>query len=188
MLTLKEWMEVVGYRITEGSEYTWQCYGTNAYQLDSWNGDQNGYSFSIIFDTTTQEVYEVESHDYKNGRAYRLINPNFSSKFKTESDDRDVPPNSAWDDVNYVDLETDEDWIQKALAIKEGEDYDTRVSIPLDIPERELMILFKAAHERDMTFNDFVEEILRHAIKEAERDPEGARARAQAWKETHKIN
>ena len=72
MITLKEWMELVDYRITEGSEYCWQCYGPDAYSLDSWNGDQNGYSFCIIFDNKTQVVYEVQAHDYVHNRAYRL--------------------------------------------------------------------------------------------------------------------
>jgi hypothetical protein len=47
MITLKEWMEVVDYRITEGSGYSWQCFGANAYCLDSWDGDQDGHSLSI---------------------------------------------------------------------------------------------------------------------------------------------
>ena len=41
MITLKEWMELVDYRITEGSDYCWSCYGPDAYSLDSWNGDQD---------------------------------------------------------------------------------------------------------------------------------------------------
>jgi hypothetical protein len=165
MITLKEWMEVVEYRVTEGSTFCWQCYGDNAYSLDSWNGDHDGYSFTIIFDTKTQAVYEVQSHDYKNQRAYRLINPDFKSNRDTESADRKVPLDEAWDEVNYVDLEADDDWFQKALAIVAGEDYDTRVSIPIDLPEEELMVLFKMAHERDMTFNDFIEQVLREQLE-----------------------
>jgi hypothetical protein len=164
MITLKEWMEVVEYRVTEGSTFCWQCYGDNAYSLDSWNGEHEGHSFTIIFDTKTQTVYEVQSHDYKNQRAYRLINPDFKSQREVESADRKVPLDQAWDEVNYVDLESDDDWFQKALAIVAGEDYDTRVSIPIDLPEAELMVLFKMAHERDMTFNDFVEQVLREQL------------------------
>ena len=165
MITLKEWMEVVEYRVTEGSTFCWQCYGENAYALDSWNGDQDGSSFTIIFDTKTQTVYEVQSHDYKNQRAYRLVNPLFKDQRTSESADRNVPLDQAWDEVNYVDLEADDDWIQKALAIVAGEDYDTRVSIPIDLPEAELMVLFKMAHDRDMTFNDFIEDVLREQLE-----------------------
>jgi hypothetical protein len=51
------------------------------------------------------------------------------------------------------------------LAIVAGEEYDTRVSIPIDLPEAELMVLFKLAHEADMTFNDFVEQVLREQLE-----------------------
>jgi len=43
MITLKQWMEVVNYRITEGSQFQWECYGSHAYTLDSWNGDIDGH-------------------------------------------------------------------------------------------------------------------------------------------------
>lgn len=166
MITLKEFMEVVDYRITEGSSYQWQCFGSNAYGLDSWNGDYDGYSFTIIFDTRTQEVYEVQAHDYRNNRAYRLINPEYVDEHKAEARSREVNINEAWENVNYVDLEVDDDWIQKALAIKDGENYDTRVSVPLDLDDSELFVLMKMAHERDLTLNEFVEEILWNVINE----------------------
>jgi predicted HTH domain antitoxin len=41
---------------------------------------------------------------------------------------------------------------------------DNRVAIPIDLPDEELLELFKQAHYRDMTFNAFVEEILKNAI------------------------
>ena len=120
MITLKEWMELVDYKITEGSDYCWNCYGSNAYILDSWNGDDEGHSFCIIFDTKTQTVYEVQVHDYDYlyDRAYRLINPEFKLAHDTEAAERNSGLNEAWDDVNYVELDVDDDFIQKALAIK----------------------------------------------------------------------
>jgi hypothetical protein len=185
MLNLKDWMELVEYRITEGSEYCWHCYGIDTYQLDSWNGEQDGNSFTVIFDTKTQEVYEVQAHDYKHNRAYRLINPSFAPQHMKESANRSVPLDEAWDDVNYVDLETDDDFIQKASAIREGKDYDTRVSMPVEFTDEELLKYMKLAHERDMTFNQFIEEALRAAIEDYNRDPEGMKARAEHWKSEH---
>jgi hypothetical protein len=187
MLTLKEWMEVVGYRITEGSDYYKSQYGYNVYCLDSWNGEQDGHSFTIIFDTKTQEVYEAQAHDYVHQRAYRLINPAYVEKFRKETEDCSVLENQAWDDVDYIDLETDDDWIQKAIAIAAGEDYDTRVSVPVDFTDEELLKYMKLAHERDVTFNQLVEEALREAIEEHKRDPEGAKAKAERWKAEHDI-
>lgn len=168
MITMKEWMELVSYRITEGSSYTWQCYGSDAYALDSWNGDHDGHSFSIIFDTKDQTVYEVQAHDYVHNRAYRMINEDFRKKNKKEAKRRGVNKDEAWDEVDYIDLDVDDDFIQKCLAIREGEDYDTRIMVPVDFSDEELLQYMKLAHERDMTFNAFVEEALRHAITEVE--------------------
>ena len=161
-------MEVVGYRITEGADYCWECYGPNAYTLDSWNGEQDGHSFSIYFDTKTQAVYEVQAHDYRNQRAYRLINPEFVKKHKKESKRRSVEHKEAWDDVNYVDLETDDDWFQKALAIEAGEDYDTRVEVPLTLDKEQMHELMTMAHVQDITLNQLVESILRQEIERIE--------------------
>ena len=164
MITMKEWMELVNYRITEGSDYMWQCYGANAYALDSWNGEQDGHSFTVIFDTKDQTVYEVQAHDYVHDRAYRMINEDFQKKNKKEAKKRDIDKNNAWDDVDYVDLDVDDDFIQKCLAIKAGEDYDTRVSVPVDFSDEELLQYMKLAHDLDITLNQLIERALREAL------------------------
>ena len=170
MITMKEWMELVDYKITEGSEYGWQCYGPNAYTLDSWNGihGTGGYSFSIIFSTKTQKVYEVSMCDYTNDRAYRMIAKNKQEKHRKESEMRDVNLNEAWDDVDYIDLDVVDAFIQKALAIRAGEDYDTRIQVPVDFSDEDLLQYMKLAHQRDITFNELVEEALRTAMDEME--------------------
>lgn len=152
MITLKQWMEVTNYRITEGSDYN--AYG-GAYALTSWNGNQDGYSMEIIFDQKTQTVYEVQACDYKHNRAYRLINPAHQQASRDDA---------AWDDTRWTDLEADDDWIEKAQAIEAGEDYDTRVTVPLDLDEHEMFTLMKLAHERDVTLNQLVEQALREAM------------------------
>jgi hypothetical protein len=166
MITLKQFMETVDYRVTEGSEYMWQCYGPNAYRLDSWSGDQDGHSVSIVFDTKTQEVYEASAYDYKNQRAYRLINPDYKTDHDDESEERGVLGNQAWDDVNYVDLDVDGDFLEKAQAIVNEEEYDTRVQVQVEFTDEELLRYMKLAHDKDVTFNQLVEEALKAAIKE----------------------
>jgi hypothetical protein len=165
MITLKQWMEIVNYRITEGSKFTWDCYGHNAHTLDSWNGEHNGHSLSIIFDTETQVVYEVQAHDYANNRAYRMINPLYFKKYKKESKRRDCSLNEAWEDVEYTDLEVEQDYIDKATAIVNGVEYDTGVLVPIDFTDEELLKYMKMAHERNVTFNDFVNSVLAEFIE-----------------------
>ena len=164
MITMRDFMLTVDYKITEGSEYCWQCYGPNAYRLDSWNQSQEGHTISIVFDTKTQEVYEANAYDYRYNRAYRLINPEFKSAHDAEATERDVDIDQAWDDVSYVDLSTDEDFLEKASSIAAEEEYDTRVQMPVEFTDAELLTYMKMAHERDMTFNEFVEQALRAAI------------------------
>jgi hypothetical protein len=90
----------------------------------------------------------------------------FKEAHDSEADERSVEINQAWDDVNYVDLESDDDFIQKASAIVADEEYDTRVDVPLNLPDNQLFELMKLAHEADMTLNQYVEKILRQAIDE----------------------
>ena len=161
MITLKEWLELVDYRITEGD--TWLGYNGNAHHLSSWNGvhGRGGWSANIVFDTRDQTVYQVEVCDYTNDRAYRIINPLHKEDYNAEDP---AFRDQAWDDVNYVDLEEDDDWIQKSLAIKAGESYDTRVQVPVDFSDEDLLQYMKLAHELDITFNELVERALREAI------------------------
>jgi hypothetical protein len=183
MITIKEWMELVDYKITEGSDYGWGCYGPNSFTLDSWNGVHGvgGYSFSIVFSTKSQKVYEVSMCDYTNDRAYRMINPKFQKKHDKEAEFRNVNLNEAWDDVDYVSLDVVDDFIQKALAIKAGEAYDTRVQVEVDFSDEDLLQYMKIAHERDITFNELVEQALRHAIDEYDAG-RLTREDAQKWK------
>ena len=183
MINLKEWMELVDYKITEGSDYGWGCYGPNSFSLDSWNGvhGKGGYSFSIVFSTKSQKIYEVSMCDYTNDRAYRMINPKNQEKHAKEALARDVNLNEAWDDVDYVELDVVDDFIQKALAIRAGESYDTRVQVEVDFSDEDLLQYMKIAHERDITFNELVEQALRHAISEYEAG-RLTREDAQNWK------
>ena len=152
MITLKQFMETVNYRINEGGD--WNGFSQHAYSLDSWNGDQDGHSLCVIFDTEDQTVFSVQACDYKNNRAYRLTLPEHTKELDKQ----------AWDDVDWTDLETDEDWLAKAQAIVAGEDYDTRVSVPLDLGEDELFRLMSMAHEQDITLNQLVTKVIQQVV------------------------
>jgi len=169
MISLKTFMELVDYKITEGNDY--YAFSPDAYSLNSWSGTQDGYSFDIVFDTKTQVVYQVEACDYRLNRAYRLVHPMYKDQVQAGE--------KAWDGTKWIDLDVDTDFMEKARAIKDGKDYDTRVQMELDIPEEDLLVYMKEAHKRDMTFNAFIEEALRTMISDFERDPEGMKARAE---------
>jgi hypothetical protein len=189
MISLKEFMETVNYKITEGSDYGWQCYGPYPYQLSSWNGvhGKGGWGANIVFSTKSQKVYEVEICDYTNDRAYRLINPKFKEKYNKEAATHGEFANQAWDDVSFTDLETDEDWMEKAMAIVAGQDYSTDISVPIDLPDHVLLEAAMNAHRQNITLNAYINNALRELLEEYKRDPESLLARADKWKEENDI-
>ena len=114
---LKEWMTLIDFKITEGYDYMWDCYGDNAHGLDSddFQTTQN-YSVGIIFDTQTQLVYELTSYDYRENVAYRWINPYFKNKHDEEAkkiSDSDI----AYDDVKYQNMDTPNDFFVASTII-----------------------------------------------------------------------
>jgi len=172
MITVKEFYETCGHRITEGSNYGWTCYGPDSYSLSYWNGihGQGGFAGSVVFDTRTQTVYEAEVCDYTRDRAYRLINPAYLEAHRKEAKQLNVNMSQAWDDVNFVDLDVKEDWLEKAQAIVAGKDYDDRVQMPLNLDNELLFDLMKRAHEQDITLNQMIEQALRAAIEQHEKN------------------
>lgn len=168
MIDLKQFLEAVEYRITEGDTFGWRCYGDNSHQLSSWNGTHGpgGWSTNIVFSTKSQKVYEVEVCDYTNDRAYRLINPKYKDRQVAEATERGIIDNQAWDNVNYIDLDVESDFLEKFEAIINGKEYDTRIQVQVDFSDDELLKYMKLAHERDITFNALIEEALKLAIKD----------------------
>ena len=161
MITIETFLQTVGHRVSGGSEYQWQCFGPDARYLDS--EFPNRYSASIVFDTQTQVVYEATVCDYEAKRAYRWLKPDFKSEFENEGLNRGCR-DQAWDNVGYTDLDVAEDFLTKTRAIVVGESYDTRVSVPLEMSDDELLRLMTMAHEQDITLNQLVEQVLTAAI------------------------
>ena len=159
---LQEFIESIGYKITGGDEFLWKCYGPNARSLDSENWEQ--YSISCIYDTETQEVYEMSACDYVNTRAYKYINPEYLEAYKTHARDLGFLNDTAWDDVEYTALDVTNDMYEKIEGIMSGEDYDTRVIVPIDISDKDALKLMTMAHEADMTFNKYIEHLLRNML------------------------
>ena len=159
MITMKDFLEVIDYKISSGSEFLWDCYGENSYLLDC--NVENHCSLGIVSDTKTQVVYEAAVHDYQRNNSYRLINPEYVNAYMEEAKSRGVDPNVAWDNIKFIDLELAEDWMDKARAIFNNEEYDDRIKLHLTFNnEKELYDLMLAAHECDMTLNEYIVKVV----------------------------
>ena len=168
---LSEINVALDHKITSGSEYGWHCYGPNARYMDY----ESDYAHvSVIFDSTNQTVYSAEvsikleawSSDKK---PYRWLNPSFKDAMYSEALERKVNPDQAWDDINWTDLEVEEDFIEKVVAIFNGHDCDTRIMVPLDLADDLILHLAMEAHKRDITLNKMVEVVLQEAISKYEK-------------------
>ena len=168
MITLKDYLEAVDFKITGGDAYQWKCFGENARYLDCDSPELNVYNVSCVFDSVDQTVYTIEAWDYGNDRVYRWIHPAYIKKHMKACAKHGVDVYSASDSMNYTDLEVPEDILEKARAIVLQKAYDTRIKVPVDFTDEDLLKYMKMAHERDITFNQLVEEALRHAIEEVE--------------------
>ena len=169
-MQLSEINNTFQHRITGGSDYGWDCYGSNTWSIDYTSKYAHGY---VIFDTVTQKVYEVNVSPASAAWAvepkpYRYIDPDYRVSHDTEAKDRNVDSNQAWDDTNWVDLETEEDFIEKATKMFVGQIFDTRVLVPVDLDSDTMLKLAMEAHNRDITLNQMVEELLKQMISEHE--------------------
>lgn len=173
MITIKDFLETIQYKITDGADYCWQCYGPNARSMDYWNGkhDNNGVTICMVFDTKTQVVYEMEAWNSAKSREYRWIHPDYRAVIKAEATKRGVDHSQSFDDNKFIDLEVAEDMLEKATAIVNGEDYDDRVIVPLTLDKEQMLMLMTLAHEADLTLNQFVEKVLRAEIERLEEQP-----------------
>lgn len=165
---LRKVNEALEHKITGGSEFQWNCWD-NARYLDY----ESDYAHaSVIFNTQTQEVYIAEVNDKANEyKLYRWVNPVHKQLYWDEAKERNIDPNQAWDQISWYDLETEEDWLEKAGAIMRGEDFDSRVQVPVDLDNDTLFKLMTMAHERDVTLNKMVEIVLQEVI-DRQRNPD----------------
>lgn len=149
-------------RITGGSEYQWKCY-PNARFLDY--ETKCGHA-SVIFNVLTQEVYEATVEiTNDDSRPYRWMDQRYKQAMVDESDKRGTSTVTAWDDVVWIDLETEDDFLEKAAAILDGEKFDSRIVVPIELSDADFIALAKMAHEKDITFNEMIVEIIKLAIE-----------------------
>lgn len=162
---LREVNEITEHRITEGSEYGWQCWD-NARYLDY---ESEFAHVSVVYNTKTQDIYQAEVSVKREAWAqdekpYRWLDPRYKDAMISEAKQRNVDANQAWDDVKWVDLEVEEDFLEKAKAMFNGDEWDSRVQVPLDLEDDLLLHLAMEAHKRDITLNKMVEIVLQEAI------------------------
>lgn len=87
---LTDFLKLINYQITEGSRYLWECYGKNAYYWDYWSDESWHYlkGYSVVFDTYTQELFEISSYVGNDTHVYR--NPKYQEAYTQECIKRNI--------------------------------------------------------------------------------------------------
>jgi hypothetical protein len=127
-MTLHEVMIAAKSRVCGGTEYQWQCYGSDARYIDF--SDTDGLECSsVVFDTKTQKVYELAVIIPGYHQAFIWRHPDFETAYQSECRARSIEPNVAWDDVLYevVDNKTILEYIKDV-----GETYYDNLPIPAE--------------------------------------------------------
>jgi predicted HicB family RNase H-like nuclease len=167
-MKLSQVNEAMDHQITGGSDYHWNCF-PDARFLDY----ESEYAHvSVLYSTVDQTVYQADASikrgvwpdDERFDKPYRWTNPTFNDAYLSESKERGIEPNQAWDDVKWILLETDEDFLEKSKAMFTGNYWDTRIQVPVDLDDSIILTLALEAHKRDITLNKMVEIVLQEAI------------------------
>ena len=167
-MKLNQINEAMNHKITGGSEYQWQCF-PDARFLDY---ESEHAHVSILYSTVDQIVYQADASikrevwpdDKRFDKPYRWTNPIFKDAYINESKERNIDPDQAWDDVKWVELEVAEYFLEKAQAMFNGDEWDSRIQVPLNLDDDLLLQLAMEAHKRDITLNKMVEIMLIEVI------------------------
>jgi hypothetical protein len=100
-MKLKDFLECTGYRVGATGEYGWDCYGNEAFFMDS---SFRKFISSVVFDAKTQNIYEMTFVDETKSEPFRYSNPRFIDKHKKEAKKRGYRFSQAWDDVDYIEV------------------------------------------------------------------------------------
>lgn len=149
---MKRFFEICQYKINVGEKYCWDCYGPDAFFLDA---EIDEFTLSIIFDTENQTVYEMTAINSTEG--YRWSNPETVQKRKDEAAIRCIDDTIVCDAITYNEMETSEKFfevISKPVT-----------NITIDLSDEEWYALMKMAHERDITLNQLVNQILAEMLE-----------------------
>ena len=131
MTKLHEFLNVIGYEVHDKFFVEKSIFGDLVCEIS--HGNEQCF-LTCNFDLVTQEVFEITAEDYRNRRQYRWTHEDF----RNQKDNL-----TTLSGEKYYDLDMVEDMLDKAEAIALGTDYDTRVSMPLDLTDEDFLTYAK---------------------------------------------
>lgn len=176
-MNLEQVMRAGLYKITGGCKYEWECFGPSAYMID-FSTDYGGTvcnNATVTFSRATQEIFLVEIYatmdeDKELDIAFRWINPDYEKVYLDTIVAAGMEPDEAYDDVKFTSKESEDEILEilaKAMNNEDVSSYVDSTLIELDLTRDEIFDLMMKAHERDITLNQLLNEVLEDAVERA---------------------
>lgn len=164
MIKFDSVLKCINYNITSVSRFNWDCFGSDAFNFEATNYLKS--TISGTYDISTGEVLHLEAWDQVNNREYRWIHPDYVEVYKAVYAARSLPFNISFDTNKFIDLDVVDDIMEKSIAIFSNKEYDTDVTVTLNLNDDEILVLALAAHRANITLNAYVAQALDFYIKE----------------------
>jgi hypothetical protein len=150
MIKLNDFLNITEYE-TGHLEVVHQedVYGKTAISLEVYGFEFN--KLICVYDIVSQEVLEIIAKDDAAGKSYVWQ----TSDIKGLGNYRDY----------LIELEAEEDILEKAEAIFFNKPYDSRIVVPIDIKDEDFLLYAKAAHKLDITINEFFEKAIQEMVE-----------------------
>lgn len=132
------------------------------------------WKINVIFDPINHTVYQLDVLDIQNYAHHRWVNSKFKKEFDNNRFERMLEPmlepitHSAYGKINYVGDHELDVLMMTARDLVEGITHndDGTVNIPLDLTDEEFLKIARAAHELDITINEFMVRAVENKLKE----------------------
>jgi len=160
-------MIAAGLSVQKRAMYTiYRCFSDTAvnFSIRSLGSDGN-LDVSVVVDLLDHEVYMVDYYNAKDRTVFRWVDSNYMNAFNKELFDLQENPTETQlgckiaNTTKYNLLSALEAHVSSLT--EEGSDNDQYETVALELTDSELATIARAAHVKDMTINDFINEALR---------------------------
>lgn len=172
MINYHDYLECIDYSPTFIEKFGWACYGEDAYISEYWNNKHEGEGVSIeaVFNIRTHDVYEIKIYDGIHNREYQWITPALRQARLDEYAARDINPFEGIDGGKVIELEVEEDVLEKMKGAFLEQDYDTKIMISLNLEHDLEKKLREMAEARGITLDQLVEDAIKQEIEMRKRE------------------
>lgn len=166
MIKLKDYLECINHKCGENVKFQWKCFGNNAYMTDNWYDEESTHNstISIVYDFITHIIYEMQAWDAINNRYYRWIRPEYVDAYKLECKTHNCAYKHSIDNWEFIDLEVEQDILEKAKGIVLGKEYDTRVMSLINLSNADTVFISNLAEQANMSLKEYIGNILEQTI------------------------